>query len=131
MVFAHYMLLTRPPNGDYIEDFKQAAATGIDAFAVNFGGWGIDWNQQKVYLADMYAQAAQNNFKLFISIDTTSVTDVNMVVQLVSQYAVSPAQLYFNGQSSTHAKAALHVIVDADSCGACVCATPPVQASCC
>jgi hypothetical protein len=78
-VFAHYMLITRPPNGDYTEDMTLAQAMGVDAFAVNFGGWGVVWEQQKEYLADFYSQAETFGFKLFLSIDTTSVNNASMV----------------------------------------------------
>lgn len=44
-VFAHYMLLTRSPNGDYTNDINLARAAGIDAFAINFGGWNVNFTQ--------------------------------------------------------------------------------------
>ena len=98
LVFAHYMLITRPPNGDYTNDIQLAKAAGIDAFAINYGGWNVDWNQQEGYLAKFYADAEANGYSVFLSIDTTSVTDINMIIGLVNQYANSPAQLKINGE---------------------------------
>ena len=97
LVFAHYMLITRPPNGDYTNDITLAKAAGIDAFALNYGGVDVNWTVQAGYLADFYQAAAANNFKVFLSVDCTSVTDPNMVVSLVNQYATHPAQFSFNG----------------------------------
>ena len=74
LVFAHYMLLTRPPGGDYTNDINLARSAGIDAFAINFGGWNVDFPQQEGYLKDFYTAAETQNYKVFISIDCTSVT---------------------------------------------------------
>lgn len=46
LVFAHYMLVTRPPNGDYTNDINLAKSAGIDAFVINYGGWGVDFGVQ-------------------------------------------------------------------------------------
>ena len=91
------MLITRPPNGDYTNDITLAKAAGIDAFAINYGGVDVDWSVQQGYLADFYEAAAANNFKIFLSVDCTSVTDPNMVVSLVNEYATNSAQFFFNG----------------------------------
>ncbi|KAI9779642.1 MAG: hypothetical protein M1835_004663 [Candelina submexicana] len=87
------MLLTRPPNGDYTNDIKLAAAAGIDAFALNYGGWNVDFNVQDRYLSEFYSAAVTLGFKVFISIDTTSVKDSSKVVQLANLYKDNPAQL--------------------------------------
>jgi hypothetical protein len=97
-VFAHYMLLTRPPNGDYTNDINLARGAGIDAFAINFGGWNVNFTEQEGYLKDFYSAAETQNFKVFISIDCTSVTDSNMVVRLTNQYANSSAQFKIDGK---------------------------------
>ena len=96
LVFAHYMLITRPPNGDYTNDINLAKEAGIDAFVVNYGGWDVDWTQQESNLKDFYSAAEKLGFKLFLSIDCTSVTDPSMVTSLVNQYSQSPAQLKVN-----------------------------------
>ena len=98
MVFAHYMLITRPPNGDYTTDITEAMNAGIDAFVINYGGWGADFNVQDGYLNDFYTAAENLNYKVFISIDCTSVQDSNKAVDLVTKYLNSPAQLYIDGK---------------------------------
>ncbi len=98
LVFAHYMLCTRPPNGDYTYDIKLAQDVGISAFALNYGGWGVDFSVQDGYLSDFYSAAAKLGFKVFISIDTTSVKDSTKVVQLVKRYKDSPAQFRIGGR---------------------------------
>ncbi|UJR18149.1 hypothetical protein I4U23_005049 [Adineta vaga] len=98
LVFAHYMLITRPPNGDYTNDINLARSAGIDAFAINYGGWNVDFAQQEGYLQDFYSAAEYHNFKVFLSIDCTSVKDSNMVVKLVNRYVNSPAQFKINGK---------------------------------
>lgn len=97
-VFAHYMLLTRPPGGDYTNDITLARKAGVDAFAINFGGWNVNFTEQEGYLKDFYTAAETQDFKVFISIDCTSVTDSNMVVRLTNQYANSSAQFKINGK---------------------------------
>ena len=95
-VFAHYMLVTRPPGGDYTNDINLARSAGIDAFAINFGGWNVNFTEQEGYLKDFYTTAERLQYKVFISIDCTSVTDSNMVVRLANQYANSSAQFKIN-----------------------------------
>lgn len=53
LVFAHYMLCTRPPDGGYTNDIKLAQDVGISAFALNYGGWGVDFSVQDGYLSDL------------------------------------------------------------------------------
>ena len=98
MVFAHYMLITRPPNGDYTQDMQLAKAAGIDAFAVNYGGWGADFGQQDGYLSDFFNAAESAGMKAFVSIDTTSVTDPVKAASVANAHATSPAQLTINGK---------------------------------
>ncbi len=98
LVFAHYMLITRPPDGDYTNDINLARSAGIDAFAINYGGWNVDFTVQERYLKDFYSAAETQGFKVFLSIDCTSVTDSNMVVRLTNQYANSSAQFKIDGK---------------------------------
>lgn len=95
MVFAHYMLVFQPPNNDYSNDIKLAKAVGIDAFAVNFEG--PDWALTQGWLTKFYAQAQDLDFKLFISIDTTSVTDKNIAANVSKTFATWDSQLKING----------------------------------
>lgn len=92
------MLITRPPNGDYTTDMQMAKATGIDAFALNFGGFETNFTLQEIYLAEFYAAAKANDLPLFMSFDTTSVMDPTMIVRLVNQYKDHPAQLKVDGK---------------------------------
>jgi len=93
MVFAHYMISSQPPNLDYTNDMNLAKAAGIDAFAVNYGGWAASWPFFENYLHIMYQTAEKLDFKLFLCMDTTSVPNAAMVVNLTNYYADSPAQL--------------------------------------
>ena len=97
LVFAHYMLIMQPKDGDYSKDIKLAKEVGIDAFAVNYGGWNVDWTQHEAQLNRFYKTAEQLHFRLFLSIDTTSVKDPSMIINLSNAYASSPAQLTING----------------------------------
>ena len=96
MVFAHYMLVFQPPNNDYTNDINLAKAAGIDAFAVNFEG--PDWASTEGWLTKFYTQAQDLDFKLFISIDTTSVTDKNIAANVSKTFATWDSQLKVNGQ---------------------------------
>ena len=98
LVFAHYMLVEQPPNGDYTKDIKLAQGAGIDAFALNYGGWNANFDQLSGYLSKFYTQAASLDFKVFLSIDLTSVTSSSMVVDLYNNYSTKPAQLLVDGK---------------------------------
>lgn len=98
LVFAHYMVLTRPVGNNYTNDITSAKAAGIDAFALNYGGYGVDWNVQQGYLADIYSAAQANSFSVFISFDTTSVPNASMCVDLANKYASNSAQLYVDNK---------------------------------
>ena len=92
MVFAHYMISYQPPNLDYTNDITLAKAAGIDAFAVNYGGWGDAFAEFSNYLDIFFKKAEELDFKLFICFDLTSVTDKNMITNLTNYYATSSAQ---------------------------------------
>ncbi|KAL8854407.1 MAG: hypothetical protein Q9221_000894 [Calogaya cf. arnoldii] len=97
MVFAHYMLIMQPKNGDYTDDINLAKNAGIDAFAVNYGGWNVDWTQHEAQLEKFYKTAEQLDFHLLISVDTTSVKDPDMIIKLSNAHATSPAQMKIEG----------------------------------
>ncbi|KAL6719419.1 hypothetical protein ACLMJK_003659 [Lecanora helva] len=92
MVFAHYMISYQPPNLNYTTDMLLAKNAGIDAFAVNYGGWSASWPYFEHYLNVMYTTAEKLGFKLFLCMDTTSVPNAAMVVNLTNFYADNPAQ---------------------------------------
>lgn len=94
LVFAHYMLITRPPGNDYTNDITLAKDAGVDAFAINYGGQGVDWSVQERYLAEFYAAAEAHSIKVFISFDTTSnpALTTTMCINLANLYANHPAQ---------------------------------------
>ena len=89
MVFAHYMIQYPPPNNDYTTDISLAQGAGFDAFAV-------DYSDNSPYFAgrldNLYKTAAEMAFKVFITIDTTSMYDVDQVVNITNFYADNPAQ---------------------------------------
>lgn len=97
-VFAHYMLITRPPNGDYTTDMQLAKGAGIDAFAINYGGVNVNFTLQEIYLAEFYAAAKANGLPCYLNFDTTSVKDPKMIVRLTNQYRNHPAQLKINNR---------------------------------
>lgn len=93
LVFAHYMLIEQPANGDYTHDIQLAKGAGIDAFAINYGGWNANWPQLEAQLSRFYTQAASLSFKVFLNFDLTSVTDPSMIVRLANAYHAHSAQL--------------------------------------
>ena len=93
MVFAHYMIAYQPPNLDYTNDINLAKAAGIDAFAVNYGGWASALPYFAHYLDIFYKTAEKLNFKLFLCMDTTDIPNAAMVVNLTNFYADSSAQM--------------------------------------
>ncbi|KAG7006432.1 hypothetical protein G7Y79_00014g036070 [Physcia stellaris] len=98
LVFAHYMLIEQPLNGNYTNDITLAKGAGIDAFAINYGGWNANFDQQSSYLSKFYTQAATLDFKVFLSFDLTSVTSSSMLVDLYNTYSKHSAQLLVDGK---------------------------------
>ena len=94
MVFAHYMIAFQPPNLDYTNDIKLAKAAGIDAFAVDYGGWASALPYFAHYLDIFYKTAEKLDFKLFLCMDVTSgLPNAELVVNLTNFYAGSSAQM--------------------------------------
>ena len=90
------MIDDRTSAADYDSDMQQAAAAGIDAFALNIG---VDsYTEQQLRYA--YQSAASNNMNVFISFDfnwyTTSMT--SQIGAMIKQFASSPAQLKVGGK---------------------------------
>ena len=94
MVFAHYMIAFQPPNLDYTNDINLAKAAGIDAFAVDYGGWSSGLPYFENYLDVFYKTAEKLDFKLFLCMDVTSgLPSAEYVVNLTNFYAGSSAQM--------------------------------------
>lgn len=90
------MIDDRTSAADYDSDMQQAAAAGIDAFALNIG---VDsYTQQQLGYA--YQSAANNKMNVFISFDfnwyTTSMT--SQIGTMIKQFASLPAQLKVGGK---------------------------------
>ena len=77
-----------------------AKAMGIDAFAVNYGGFQTNYEQQNAWLTEFYEKAASNGMKAFLSIDTTIQPTItpDKIVNLTKTFASHPAQLQIDGQ---------------------------------
>ena len=92
---------TYPYNqGNWAVDINAAASQGIDGFALNMGS--DSWQPARVQDAYSAAEAA-GDFKLFLSLDMTSLscnswTDAQALVGLVKQYAGSSAQAMHDGK---------------------------------
>ncbi|KAJ7864559.1 glycoside hydrolase [Mycena leptocephala] len=95
LVFAHFMvgIVDGYTQADWANDIALAAATGIDAFALNIGT--DSWTDPQLALA--YAAARSTSFKLFISFDfaaSPGFSDFNnQIVPRLKLYASNPAQL--------------------------------------
>lgn len=95
MVFAHYMIQFQPPGldgsegPDYSTDINMAKAAGFDAFAIDYT------DNAAIFASNLeifYQNATNLDFKLFLTIDTTTMFDVAQVVNITNFYADSPAQ---------------------------------------
>lgn len=90
------MIDDRTSAADYDSDMQQAAAAGIDAFALNIG---VDSYTEK-QLGYAYQSAANNKMNVFISFDfnwySTSMT--TQIGTMIKQFAGSPAQLKAGGK---------------------------------
>ncbi|KAK3172378.1 hypothetical protein OEA41_005699 [Lepraria neglecta] len=96
MVFAHYMIQFQLPNLDYTNDINLAKSAGIDAFAVDYGGAPSALLYFADYLNRFYEAAEKLDFKLFLCINTTTIIDAAMVVNLTNFYFGSSAQMQYS-----------------------------------
>ncbi|KAL7419434.1 hypothetical protein Q5752_006272 [Cryptotrichosporon argae] len=100
-VWVHHMVGNTYPyaESDWASDIAQAAAYGIDGFALNMG---VDsWQPARVADAYTAAEASSTGFKLFLSLDMTSLTcatsaDAATLVSLVAAHASSSAQATYD-----------------------------------
>ncbi|KAJ7585771.1 glycoside hydrolase [Mycena floridula] len=95
LVVAHFMvgIIDGYTQADWANDIALAAATGIDAFALNIGT--DSWTDPQ--LANAYAAARSTSFKLFISFDFSASPGFsdfnNQIVPRLNLYASDSAQL--------------------------------------
>jgi glucan endo-1,3-alpha-glucosidase len=87
---------------DYKKHIQLAQANGVDAFALNFGGWNLE-TYREVWLksiADIFAaaQALNSNFRLFFSFDLTSALTKQNVLDLATQYGAHPNHLWYQNK---------------------------------
>ncbi|EIN11136.1 alpha-1,3-glucanase [Punctularia strigosozonata HHB-11173 SS5] len=86
---------------EWLEDIKLAHQHGIDAFALNIGR--DEWQEARVSDAYIAAATSATDFKLFISLDMTSLgglraTDAAMIRKYLNAYAEHPNQLRVRGK---------------------------------
>ena len=100
-VWAHHMVgnTYSYSRADWVTDIKAAQAAGIDGFALNVGT--EQWQRDQSAVA--YAAAEGTGFKMFLSLDMTSLgcwsqADANNLVSYTSQFAKSSAQAIHNGK---------------------------------
>lgn len=102
-VWGHHMVGNTYPytQANWLSDIQAASSYGIDGFALNMGS--DSW--QPARIADAYAAAASSGtgFKLFLSLDMTSLScasssDAANLVGIVKQFASSSAQAMHNGK---------------------------------
>lgn len=86
----------RASAADYDADMRRAKDMGIDAFALNIGTDSFT-DQQLIYA---YESAANNNMKVFISLDFNwwSEQDSAAAGKKIAQYGSKPAQLKVGGK---------------------------------
>lgn len=87
---------------DYVGDVVRAHSYGIDGFALNMGSLPEDEAHNDYLLrADKIYQAAKQShtgFKLFISVDTSSLVNTTLIQHVVTRYASHPNQLFYDGR---------------------------------
>jgi glucan endo-1,3-alpha-glucosidase len=87
-------------TSDWQADISAAADQAIDGFALNIGIEG--WQTEQAAAAYKVAEA-QGSFKMFLSLDMTSLpcgspADAQRLINIVRQHASSPAQAKYNGE---------------------------------
>ncbi|KAF7301311.1 hypothetical protein MIND_00696200 [Mycena indigotica] len=104
-VVAHFMVGNTYPytTSDWVQDIAAAASRGIDGFALNVGG--DPWQPARLAAAYDAAKrfAPSINFKLFISLDMTSIpcattNHANQLRNFYEPFRNHPNQLNYNGR---------------------------------
>ncbi|WVQ80186.1 hypothetical protein IAT38_002291 [Cryptococcus sp. DSM 104549] len=102
-LYAHHMVgnTYSYSQSTWADDISQAASAGIDGFALNYGS--DSW--QPARIASAYAAAAaQGSFKMFLSMDVTSLScssasDAANLVDTIATYASHSAQAKYQGKA--------------------------------
>ncbi|KAF8302560.1 glycoside hydrolase family 71 protein [Clavulina sp. PMI_390] len=86
-------------QSDWETDIQLAQSAGIDGFALNVGS--LDWESDRVADAYAAAEALNTGFKLFISLDMSSLacaatTDADPIRAYVNDYSAHPNQLWYS-----------------------------------
>jgi glucan endo-1,3-alpha-glucosidase len=104
VVWAHHMVGNTYPysQSSWLSDVNTASSAGIDGFALNMGS--DYWQPDRIADAYSAAQSSGTNFKLFLSLDMTSLgcsssNDANTLVSLVQRFANHPNQAKHNGKT--------------------------------
>ncbi|KAK4684846.1 glucan endo-1,3-alpha-glucosidase, partial [Tremellales sp. Uapishka_1] len=102
-VWAHHMVGNTYPYGqsDWLSDINAAHSYGIDGFALNIGS--DSWQSDRVNDAYSAASSSGTGFKLFLSLDMTSLgcassSDAANLVNLVKAHATHSNQAMHNGK---------------------------------
>jgi glucan endo-1,3-alpha-glucosidase len=102
-VYAHMMVgNTYPFNYDsWMSNIRLASAAGFDGFALNVGH--EDWQAQQVRTAYQAAADSGTGFKMFLSLDMTSLAcsagwHADALKAYVTDYAGHSAQAYYSGR---------------------------------
>ena len=102
-VWAHHMVGNTYPytESTWLSDIQTAAAAGIDGFALNMGS--DSWQPDRVADAYSAAESYGTDFKLFLSLDMTSLgcgssSAAANLVSLVSTHASHPNQAKYDGK---------------------------------
>ncbi|KAM3086493.1 hypothetical protein ACMFMG_000626 [Clarireedia jacksonii] len=94
-VFFHYML-GGVSDTQAEQDIKDAAALGVDAFAVNLQDITSSWATNAITY--LFKHAGSYNFKLFFSFDMTAFNSPDQFMTLLKTYAVHDAYYTYQGQ---------------------------------
>lgn len=96
---AHWMVSGVRVN--YVKQLEQARAAGIDALALNYGGWNLDTNRNAWLnsIKDIFdaSLATPNSPKLFFSFDMTSLNTAE-VLSVSKQYGCHPQHLWYDNK---------------------------------
>ncbi|KAG8932422.1 hypothetical protein FRC03_011917 [Tulasnella sp. 419] len=98
LVVAHFMVgnTYSYTSATWLKQIQLAAAQGIDAFALNIGGYD-SWTDTQLSSAYNTATSSGTGFRMFISFDATAIpcdnNGANLIRRYISTYAGHAAQL--------------------------------------
>ncbi|EPY50190.1 glucan endo-1,3-alpha-glucosidase Agn1 [Schizosaccharomyces cryophilus OY26] len=99
LVVAHFIVGNTYPYtvDNWKEDIKDAVATGVDGFALNFGADA--WQVERISDAYEAAASVSTDFKLFLSFDMTAMSaDADFIEGLIRRFADKPNQLRWDNK---------------------------------